>query len=634
MPIGANAFRLIILICSTVAFAILFSILASCHSSVEKQSRDENSVVMLLNEAKKVSESNPSGSIKLTDSAMNIIKTCPVSDTVLLKLYGIRAFLFSNTEKADSAMVYYQKASDIAEQSGDSLKLARYLRNLADLQTQYGSIKQAEKNYLKAIEVYGKMGRKYDAAQTKICYTQLLTFMGQFELSQEKLMEAYLLLDKMDSLEAEISVFNGIGNNFKEVGNYRQAVIYYLKAYQTAIKFSDHYNVLVALNNAGTCYKNLDSDSALICFQKALAISARVGVTELEVMVRYNIGNYQLKKRQYQQATKIFEEVLLICRREKIIDGVIRAYSGLAEIAEKTGQLSKSLELCGKAITLADSTGRMALKLTLMKQKYEIIRKGGDCKATLTLSEDIKTLEDSIMNSEKQLEIYKMERQYRSEKTELENSNLKLEVASQAARLSYRQNFILILVVALLVLSFLLFLLYRTFRERTFAYKVLIGQYEEERMQKKSFREAEEVVTKPEISGIRMQEEFKESELLLVRLQNYFNLDKPYLDPKLKVDTVAEALSVTPKTIAAALKGYRDNNFNLFVNRYRVETAKLLLEDPVSRQYKIEVIAMKAGFGSKQSFYNAFEQFTGIRPSYYRQHIMTNPGNDFKDASS
>lgn len=37
--------------------------------------------------------------------------------------------------------------------------------------------------------------------------------------------------------------------------------------------------------------------------------------------------------------------------------------------------------------------------------------------------------------------------------------------------------------------------------------------------------------------------------------------------------------------------------------------------------YTIEAIAEKAGFGTKQRFYNAFEQQTGVKPMYYRQSM-------------
>jgi AraC-like DNA-binding protein len=33
-------------------------------------------------------------------------------------------------------------------------------------------------------------------------------------------------------------------------------------------------------------------------------------------------------------------------------------------------------------------------------------------------------------------------------------------------------------------------------------------------------------------------------------------------------------------------------------------------------------VAYDSGFGSKSSFYVAFEQFTGVNPSYYRSFML------------
>jgi AraC-like DNA-binding protein len=36
----------------------------------------------------------------------------------------------------------------------------------------------------------------------------------------------------------------------------------------------------------------------------------------------------------------------------------------------------------------------------------------------------------------------------------------------------------------------------------------------------------------------------------------------------------------------------------------------------------MEDIANNSGFGSRQSFYTAFEEFTGLNPGFYRAEIL------------
>ncbi len=113
------------------------------------------------------------------------------------------------------------------------------------------------------------------------------------------------------------------------------------------------------------------------------------------------------------------------------------------------------------------------------------------------------------------------------------------------------------------------------------------------------------------------------SNTLIEQLIIYFQYEKPYLNPKLKVDDVARTLNSSQKAIAIALRAYKGINFNMFTNQFRVEAARFLLGDPVFMNYSIMDIARNSGFGSKQSFYTAFEQFTGINPGQYRKKQLS-----------
>lgn len=113
------------------------------------------------------------------------------------------------------------------------------------------------------------------------------------------------------------------------------------------------------------------------------------------------------------------------------------------------------------------------------------------------------------------------------------------------------------------------------------------------------------------------------SNTLIEQLIIYFKYEKPYLNPKLKVDDVARTLNSSQKAIAIALRTYKGFNFNMFTNHFRVESARFLLGDPVFTHYSIMDIARNSGFGSKQSFYTAFEQFTGTNPGQYRKQKLS-----------
>jgi transcriptional regulator GlxA family with amidase domain len=109
---------------------------------------------------------------------------------------------------------------------------------------------------------------------------------------------------------------------------------------------------------------------------------------------------------------------------------------------------------------------------------------------------------------------------------------------------------------------------------------------------------------------------------LFIRFIELYEKKKPYLDSKLKSETIAKKLQVSPRTITAVLKNNGFSGFNSFNNKFRVEEVKAKFENPDYANLKMEFIASESGFGSKQSFYSAFEEFTGVNPGFYRSEIM------------
>jgi AraC-like DNA-binding protein len=65
-----------------------------------------------------------------------------------------------------------------------------------------------------------------------------------------------------------------------------------------------------------------------------------------------------------------------------------------------------------------------------------------------------------------------------------------------------------------------------------------------------------------------------------------------------------------------------DQNFSDFINFYRVEEAKKMLQDPRCAQKKIIALAFEVGFNTKVAFYNAFKKFTHMTPAQYRENII------------
>ena len=93
--------------------------------------------------------------------------------------------------------------------------------------------------------------------------------------------------------------------------------------------------------------------------------------------------------------------------------------------------------------------------------------------------------------------------------------------------------------------------------------------------------------------------------------------DKPYLNEKITLSEVSKLLKVSTQQLSQVINEKTNQNFNDFINYYRIEESKRLLISPSYSKLTIDAIAQKAGFNSKSAFYSAFKKHTGITPKEF-----------------
>jgi AraC-like DNA-binding protein len=108
---------------------------------------------------------------------------------------------------------------------------------------------------------------------------------------------------------------------------------------------------------------------------------------------------------------------------------------------------------------------------------------------------------------------------------------------------------------------------------------------------------------------------------LSVNLQKYMDLHKLHRDPELTLTSLAKLVSMSRNQLSEVINSGLESNFYDFVNKYRVEDVKQLMNNPRFKDYTILAIAFEAGFPSKSTFNTVFKKFTGLTPSEYRNRL-------------
>ena len=94
-----------------------------------------------------------------------------------------------------------------------------------------------------------------------------------------------------------------------------------------------------------------------------------------------------------------------------------------------------------------------------------------------------------------------------------------------------------------------------------------------------------------------------------------------YINPKLNLRSLAEALELNDKELSRLINECGKVNFYQFINEFRVEKFKELLQSPKAQQLSILGLATEAGFSSKSTFYAAFKTIEGMTPKQFQDSL-------------
>ncbi len=109
-----------------------------------------------------------------------------------------------------------------------------------------------------------------------------------------------------------------------------------------------------------------------------------------------------------------------------------------------------------------------------------------------------------------------------------------------------------------------------------------------------------------------------EYELVYERLLEVINDSKCYTNEELTIVDLADLVSIHYRKLSKIINQEAGVNFNTFINKYRVEEAKNIMNEN-NRQggLTLDVVGQEAGFKSRSSLYAAFKKFEDKTPAKF-----------------
>ena len=105
------------------------------------------------------------------------------------------------------------------------------------------------------------------------------------------------------------------------------------------------------------------------------------------------------------------------------------------------------------------------------------------------------------------------------------------------------------------------------------------------------------------------------------KLEQFLVQEKPYLNPSLTINDLADSLSIPARQLSQVINDKLKQNFYDLVNSYRIGEAIEMFKNPNHDEKTILEILYDVGFNSKSSFNHIFKKKTGETPSQFRKNF-------------
>lgn len=117
--------------------------------------------------------------------------------------------------------------------------------------------------------------------------------------------------------------------------------------------------------------------------------------------------------------------------------------------------------------------------------------------------------------------------------------------------------------------------------------------------------------------GSKTTIEKEEKEKFKIKLLDYFEKNKPYLNAQLSLNILADEIDLHPNKLSFFINEIMGINFNEFLNKYRLEHFKSIALNPKFNHITILGLAYDSGFNSKSVFNTYFKKTEGTTPSQW-----------------
>ncbi|MBP2831155.1 tetratricopeptide repeat protein [Aquimarina sp. U1-2] len=451
----------------------------------------------------------------------------------------------------------------------------------------------------------------------------------QYEKSLDTYLEAEKLAEKLpeDSYIKSLIKTN-LGNLYIAMGDYEMAIV----AMKNVLLLAENHDnpdmfKNVAYSIIGTAYLNQKKFvKALEYMELSKELSIKSSRKDYLISSMINISECYLALHRFEDVLKNGQHILKLIDDKESIESKALTQLTIANAFLGLKKPSKALNPLTEAKEIAISGNFLKIKMNSHHQLSKVYESLGNLKSSLEEQKAYTETRDQYLKTLSKAKRLELEKETKNKTKIITHQEKSITLLSEEKQ---RYIFLGIVLVALLLVSSIFYWNKRKkLAEKSLQLKddKLLLQNENEvlkdtlnalalKNQKREFSQKTTEIRSSKKTSLSPEDQKEYMKLIL----DYMEKKKPYLDHEIKQSDIANCLQISVHLFSEVLNVCFQKNFNSFINLYRVDTAKKMIQNPKFKDYKILAIGYEAGFPSKTSFNRVFKNLVGLTPSEFQK---------------
>lgn len=428
-----------------------------------------------------------------------------------------------------------------------------------------------------------------------------------------------LKLSETSASKAHLSlIYKNIGNVYCMFKDYGKGFDYYKKAYQIRPKNDNELTFRILANLFGVCINRKDLEGAKK-YRQLLFAAPRPNLPIDQFFLSFSTALMASQEARYAESNKILVNLADFCNRNKLPPTYIcSAYAELYSNYQNLGDIDQAKHYISLCIDHAEREKMLHYIPETLRDMAQIQRKTGNATLAQQYERQYLSLMDSIYNSQRFNVVKNQQFMYEVDKTDKEITRLhqEEEIHRQNARLY--QLLFLVSILAIVLVSMLLFYVVRQKRDLEASYRKLydINRSHVETGEKKA----------PRATNLLKEDQ---KQLLLDGIRRVMEETDEYCQPEFTVATLAKLIDSNERYVSMVVNDHFGKSFTEVLNDYRIKKAceRLTTNNAKYAQLTIAAIGQSVGYKSQTTFVKQFRKCTGLTPSVYQKFVAEDRRN-------